>query len=101
MSEKETVEAKHCDGCGRSLLVDHKDGGQANVMALQFSINPPHVAKQVLGLFEDKTYRFCYQCCLGVLGVTPPCVHEWTARPEVDFDICYRCKETRAAECQT
>ncbi len=98
MSEKETVEiehrpveAKHCDGCGRSLLVDCGDGEQANVMALSFSVFPPHVAKQVLEPLEDKTYRFCYRCCLKSLGVThkePLRYRAWSeaeaAREDVD-----------------
>ncbi len=108
MSEKEkaisfpvTIEAEYCDGCGCSLLVDYEDGTKVNVIALQFSVAPPHVAKQILGPFVDKTYRFCYQCCLRTLGATPPCVHEWIARPEHGFDVCCRCKLTRTAECQT
>ncbi len=79
MSEKETVEIEHCpveatycDGCGCSLLVECESGAQENVVALQFSISPPHVAKQVLGPFKDKTYRFCYQCYLKALGAVPP-----------------------------
>ena len=64
-----TVEATYCDRCSSSLLVDHENGGQTNVMAIQLSIHPPDIAKQVLGPFEDKTYCFCYRCVLEVMGV--------------------------------